>query len=396
MKFSERVLNVTPSATLQVSALAKQMQADGIDVINLSTGEPDFATPLNIQTAAIASITDGRASYYTPVSGLPALKTAIINRVEADTGRLVEPNQVTVTVGAKMGLYSLFQAVLEPGDAAMVIAPYWVSYEEQLKLSGATVQIVQPAAPDLKVTVTELEAAKTDATRLLILNSPQNPAGLVYEAAELKAIAQWALDNDVLLVADEIYGKLVYNGTKFTSVLEFSDEIFANTVLIDGVSKAYAMTGWRLGYVVAQKEIISKINLLLGHMTSNPTTAAQYAAIEALSGDQVPVAKMREAFETRLNTTYALLEAVEGVKLSFKPQGAFYFFPDVTEAMVKLGYMNTVEFAMAVLQEAHVAVVAGEAFGMPGHIRLSYATSQELLTEAIARIKAFIEKSEKA
>lgn len=392
MKFSQRVLNVAPSATLQVSATAKQMQADGIDVINLSTGEPDFATPANVQQAAIASITDGRASYYTAVSGLPALKTAIIARVEADTGRLVAPEQVTVTVGAKMGLYSLFQAVLEPGDAAMVIAPYWVSYEEQLKLSGATTQIVQPAAADLKVTVAELDAAKTAATRLLILNSPQNPAGLVYDATELKALAQWALDNDVLLVADEIYGKLVYNSTKFTSVLEFSDEIFANTVLIDGVSKAYAMTGWRLGYVVAAKEIISKINLLLGHMTSNPTTVAQYAAIEALSGDQAPVEQMRTAFETRLNTTYDMLVGIAGVELAVKPQGAFYFFPDVTEAMTKLGYMNTVDFALALLQEAHVAVVAGEAFGLPGHIRLSYATSQELLTEAIARIKAFIEQ----
>lgn len=392
MKFSQRVLNVAPSATLQVSATAKQMQADGIDVINLSTGEPDFATPANVQQAAIASITDGRASYYTAVSGLPALKKAIIARVEADTGRLVTPEQVTVTVGAKMGLYSLFQAVLEPGDAAMVIAPYWVSYEEQLKLSGATTQIVQPAAADLKVTVAELDAAKTAATRLLILNSPQNPAGLVYDATELKALAQWALDNDVLLVADEIYGKLVYNGTKFTSVLEFSDEIFANTVLIDGVSKAYAMTGWRLGYVVAAKEIISKINLLLGHMTSNPTTVAQYAAIEALSGDQAPVEQMRTAFETRLNTTYDMLVGIAGVELAVKPQGAFYFFPDVTEAMTKLGYMNTVDFALALLQEAHVAVVAGEAFGLPGHIRLSYATSQELLTEAIARMKAFIEQ----
>ncbi|WP_353989804.1 pyridoxal phosphate-dependent aminotransferase [Pediococcus argentinicus] len=391
MKFSKRVLNVSPSATLAVSAQAKKMQADGIDVINLSTGEPDFATPVNIQNAAIDSIQNGSASYYTPVKGLPDLQNAVVKRVFQDYQRTIDPSQVALTVGAKMGLYALFQAVLEPGDSAMIIAPYWVSYEEQIKLAGANVQVVHPQANDMKATPPELTAAMDDSTKILILNTPQNPSGLVYSRKETEAIAKWALEHNVLLVADEIYGKLVYNNVKFTSVLELSDELVNNTVIINGVSKAYAMTGWRLGYLIANPEIINKVGVLLGHMTSNPTTVAQYAAIEALNGDQKAVFDMRDAFEKRLNETYALLNDIPGLKLEHKPEGAFYLFPNVTELMKQKGFTSSSELALALLNDAHVAVVAGEGFGMSGYIRLSYATSQDKLNEACRRIKEFAE-----
>ncbi|WP_057803469.1 pyridoxal phosphate-dependent aminotransferase [Pediococcus stilesii] len=390
MEFSKRAQGVSPSATLAVSTEAKKMQKDGIDVINLSTGEPDFTTPDSIVHAAVKSVESGKASYYTPVGGLPELRQAIAEHVEQDTGRTVLANEVAVTVGAKMGLFETFQALLNDQDEVLVVAPYWVSYEEQVKLAGGVVVPVKPQASNLKTTPEELSQFKTSRTKILVLNSPQNPSGLVYTEEETLAIAKWAVDNKILLIADEIYGKLVYNGTKFTSVMTMSDEIVENTILIDGVSKAYAMTGWRIGYVVASPQIIQKITALQGHMTSNPAAVAQYAALEALTGSQEPVEEMRQSFEGRLNNTYAAMQNVPGFKLENKPDGAFYLFPNVEEAMRLKGFSSSVDFAMALLKEAHVAVVAGEAFGMPGHIRLSYATSQNLLDEAVQRMIEFM------
>ena len=392
MEFSKRVQKISPSATLAVSNEAKKMQAKGIDVVNLSTGEPDFTTPQNIVEAAIKSATSGKASYYTPVTGLPELKQAIVKHVKKDTGRDILESQVAVTVGAKMGLYETFQALLNPGDEVLIAAPFWVSYEEQIKLAGGSVVKIMPQAADLKTNPQELSQHKTDKTKILVLNSPQNPAGIVYNRDELEAIAQWAVDNHVILLSDEIYGKLTYNGATFTSVMEFSDEIVKNTILIDGISKAYAMTGWRIGYVVAQPEIIAKIAAIQGHMTSNPAAIAQFAAIEALNGPQDTVEVMRQAFESRLNKTFDEVSKVPGFSFTNKPTGAFYLFPNVTGAMQKKGYKTSVDFAMALLKEAHVAVVAGEAFGMPGHIRMSYATSQELLDKAVQRISEFMQK----
>lgn len=366
------------------------MQAAGIDVVNLSTGEPDFATPKAIIKAAMASMQSGKASYYTPVGGLPELRQAVATHIKADTGYDAKMEQVAVTVGAKMGLFETFQALLNEGDEVMIVAPFWVSYEEQVKLAGGSVIAIHPQASDLKTTPSELSRFKTASTKLLILNTPQNPSGLVYSEEETRAIAQWAVDNNVILVADEIYGKLVYNGAKFSSVMSMGNEIVNNTILIDGVSKAYAMTGWRIGYVVAASQIIRKILALQGHMTSNPTAVAQYAALEALRGDQKPVEEMRLAFEKRLNQTFDLMQTISGFSFDHKPEGAFYLFPNVTEAMKIKGYATSTDLAMALLKEAHVAVVAGEAFGMPGHIRLSYATSQTLLSEAVRRIKAFM------
>ena len=390
MEFSKRAQGVSPSATLAVSTEAKKMQRDGIDVINLSTGEPDFTTPDSIVHAAVKSVESGKASYYTPVGGLPELRQAIAEHVEQDTGRTVLANEVAVTVGAKMGLFETFQALLNDQDEVLVVAPYWVSYEEQVKLAGGVVVPVKPQASNLKTTPEELSQFKTSRTKILVLNSPQNPSGLVYTEEETLAIAKWAVDNKILLIADEIYGKLVYNGTKFTSVMTMSDEIVENTILIDGVSKAYAMTGWRIGYVVASPKIIQKITALQGHMTSNPAAVAQYAALEALTGSQEPVEEMRRSFEGRLNNTYAAMQKIPGFKLKNKPDGAFYLFPNVEEAMRLKGFSSSVDFAMALLKEAHVAVVAGEAFGMPGHIRLSYATSQDLLDEAVQRMIGFM------
>lgn len=390
MEFSKRAQGVSPSATLAVSTEAKKMQANGIDVVNLSTGEPDFSTPSAIVQAAIKSVESGKASYYTPVGGLSELRQAIAEHVEHDTGRAVLANEVAVTVGAKMGLYETFQALLNDGDQVMIATPYWVSYEEQIKLAGGSVIAINPEADNMKISPDDLSRFKTDRTKILVLNSPQNPSGLVYSEQETLAIAQWAVDNHVILIADEIYGKLVYNGARFASVMTMSDEIVENTILIDGVSKAYAMTGWRIGYVVATPQLIQKITALQGHMTSNPTAVAQYAALEALTGSQEPVEVMRQAFEERLNKTFDLVQTIPGFELKNKPEGAFYLFPNVEKAMRIKGFSSSVDFAMALLKEGHVAVVAGEAFGMPGHIRLSYATSQDLLDEAIDRMIEFM------
>ncbi|AEV94405.1 pyridoxal phosphate-dependent aminotransferase [Pediococcus claussenii] len=390
MQLSKRVLNVSPSATLAVSAESKRMQANGIDVVNLSAGEPDFATPQNIQKAAIKSIQNGTASYYTPVPGLPELRQAVSDRIQADTGRVLTTDHILITTGAKMALYELFQALVEPNDEVILIAPFWVSYEEQIKLAGGQSTVVHPSANDMKVTVEELDKVVTRKTKMIIINSPQNPSGLVYSKEEMHVLAKWALKRGILFVVDEIYGNLVYNGQKFTSVLTFEDDLVANTVVINGVSKSYAMTGWRIGYAIAQPELIKKMSALQGHMTSNPSAVAQYAAIEALSGEQKTVIEMKDAFQKRLNRTADLVEALPGFHLKHKPTGAFYLFPNVEEAMAAKGYDSSAEFAMELLQKAHVAVVAGEGFGMPGYIRLSYATSQEQLDKAMNRIQEFL------
>lgn len=388
-KFSKRVLNVAPSATMQMTALAKKMQQEGKNVINLSIGQPDFTTPREIQNAAITSIQNGAASFYTPVDGVLDLKQAIIKRVKEDSQFVLKPENITATTGAKMALYVLFQALLETDDEVLLLAPYWVSYEEQLKLSNAKTVVITPIASNFKVTVPELEAKRTSKTRMLIINSPQNPSGTVYTPSEIQAILAWVKANDIILVVDEIYKHLVFNGTEMHSILNDLDNL-KNVIVIDGVSKAYAMTGWRLGYILAEERIIKHVNALLGHMTSNPAAVTQYASIAALAGDQTPVEHMRAVFEQRLNMVFERLNNLVEIKIEEKPNGAFYLFPNVVKLMELVGVKSSNDLAIKLLEEALVATVPGEAFGMPGYIRLSYAASEENLEKALVRIEKFI------
>ncbi len=392
MELSRKVMQIQPSATLKISAMAKQMIADGIDVINLGIGEPDYQTPDNIKQAAIDSIQNGKASFYTPATGLPELKRAISARIEADHGYHFDPSQIVVTDGAKMALFTLFQVILNPDDEVLLPVPYWVSYSEQVKLaSGVPVEVGTDR--QLRFTVADLEAQRTPKTKALVLNSPQNPSGLVFSQEELTAIVNWAVKNDILIIADEIYEKLLYNGNHFTSVLELGDANMDHIVLINGVSKAYSMTGWRIGYAAGPKAIMAKMGVVLGHAASNPAAVSQYAAIEAFSGDQSSVETMRQGFEARLNELYPLISGLPGFKMpGGKPAGAFYMFPDVTEALRLTGYSDTPAFVQAVLEDAHVGLVPGEAFGLPGHIRLSYATDMDSLREAYRRLQKFIEQ----
>lgn len=389
MKFSDRAMNVEPSATVKVSNTAKAMIRKGIDVINLGIGEPDFTTPQLIADAAIKAIKSGKTSFYTPASGLPQLKEAIAERIKKDYGVIYPIDQISVTNGAKMALYVLMQALVDPGVEVLLPRPSWVSYKQQVLLAGGKPVIVE-TGDDFKITTDGLDDAVNHNTKVLVINSPQNPTGTIYSKEELEAIGNWAVLHNVILIADDIYGKLVYNQNQFYSLVQINDRIAASTILVNGVSKAYSMTGWRIGYVAGAPELISKVNSILSHTTGNPATVSQYAAIAALESDQSEVETMRQAFEQRLNTIYPLVEKIPGFKMRAKPEGAFYLFPDVSAAIQLAGVQSSGELVDRLLQEAHVAVVDGAAFGMPGYLRMSYATSLEDLSTAVERITAFM------
>lgn len=389
---SEKAKAVQPAATLAMSKLAKDMQAEGIDVINLGVGESDFQTPKHIAEAAVSAIESNKTSFYTPTSGVKELKQAIVNQVAKRYQASIELKNVTVTTGAKLSLYVLMQTLLNPNDIVVAAAPLWVSYIEQIKLAGGIVRTIQPKNDELKLTVDDLEKI-SDHVKLIIVNSPTNPTGQVYSRQELVELLDWAKSHDTYIILDEIYGQLVYNGAVFTSGLQIKTLENSRMIIVDGVSKAYAMTGWRIGWTLASSEIITVMNKLLDHMTSNPTAVAQYAAIAALNGDQSSVEVMRLAFEKRLNTTFDLLNTVPGLQVSTKPQGAFYLFPKVsTEVLLAAGVANTSELSMKILEEAHVAMPSGEGFGMAGYLRMGYAKEQEVLNEAVRRLAVFFQQ----
>lgn len=392
MKLSNRVLNMEESVTLAAAARAKALKAEGRDILSLTLGEPDFPTPKNIQQAAIAAIEDGRASFYTVASGLPELKAAIVKYFAKYYGYEIQPNQVTIATGAKFSLYTFFMSVIDPDDEVIIPTPYWVSYADQILMAeGKPVFAQATEENNFKVTVAQLEDVRTEKTKVLVLNSPSNPTGMIYTAEELLAIGNWSVEHDILILADDIYGRLVYNGNKFTPISSLSEEIRKQTVVINGVSKSYSMTGWRIGYAVGEPEIISAMSKVAGQTTSNPTAVAQYAAIEALTGSQDTVENMRLAFEERLNTIYPLLAQVPGFEV-VKPQGAFYLFPNVKKAMEMKGYTDVTAFTTAILEEVGVALVTGAGFGAPENVRLSYATDMDTLKEAVQRLKDFMEK----
>lgn len=390
MELAQRVLALTPSTTLAITAKAKELKEKGEDVIGLGAGEPDFNTPQHILDAALSSMNEGFTKY-TPSAGLPALKQAIIKKFEKDQGLTYKPNEIIVGNGAKHALYTLFQVLLNDGDEVIIPTPYWVSYPEQVKLAGGVpVYIDGLEQNQFKITPEQLKNSITSRTKAVIINSPSNPTGMLYTAEELLELGKVCIEKDILIVSDEIYEKLVYGKHKHVSIAELSPELKEQTIIINGVSKSHSMTGWRIGYAAGNKEIIEAMTNLASHSTSNPTTTAQYAAIAAYNGPQEPVEEMRKAFEERLEIIFDKLTAIPGFTC-VKPQGAFYLYPNVRKAAEMTGFSHVDDFVEALLVDAKVAVIPGSGFGTPDNIRLSYATSLEQLEKAVNRMKQFVE-----
>jgi aspartate aminotransferase len=389
LKLANRVLSLTPSTTLAITAKAKELKEQGVDVIGLGAGEPDFNTPQFIIEAAYKSMVEGHTKY-TPSAGLPALKKAIIQKFQEDQGIEYKPSEIIVANGAKHALYTLFQVILNDGDEVIIPTPYWVSYPEQVKLAGGKPVYVEGLESNqFKITAQQLKEAITEKTKAVIINSPSNPTGVLYNQEELNELGKVCLEKNILIVSDEIYEKLIYGDSKHISVAQLSPELKEQTIIINGVSKSHSMTGWRIGYAAGYEKVIKAMTNLASHSTSNPTTSAQYATIAAYTGPKEPVEEMRQAFEKRLNVIYDKLVSIPGVTC-VKPQGAFYLYPNVKEAARITGYNNVDDFVEALLVEARVAVVPGSGFGTPDNIRLSYATSLELLEAAVERIREFV------
>ncbi|WP_339192991.1 pyridoxal phosphate-dependent aminotransferase [Aeribacillus sp. FSL W8-0870] len=389
MNLSKRVSTLTPSSTLAITAKAKELKAAGHDVIGLGAGEPDFNTPDHILDAAEKAMKEGHTKY-TPSGGLISLKEAIIEKFKKDQHLEYKPSEIIVSTGAKHALYTLFQAILDDGDEVIIPSPYWVSYPEQVKLAGGAPVFVEGREENrFKITPDQLQQAITNKTKAVIINSPSNPTGMIYTRDELKELAEVCLSHDLIIVSDEIYEKLVYGENEHVSIAQISPEVKEKTIIINGVSKSHSMTGWRIGYAAGNERIIQAMTNLASHSTSNPTSIAQYAAIAAYEGPQEPVEIMRRAFEDRLNIIYEKLVQIPGFSC-IKPQGAFYLFPNAKEAAEITGFRNVDEFVEALLEEEKVALVPGSGFGAPDNVRLSYATSLELLNKAIERIDRFV------
>lgn len=394
LQLANRVSALTPSSTLAITAKAKAMKAEGIDVIGLGAGEPDFNTPQHIIDAAIKAMNEGQTKY-TATGGLPELKKAIIGKFKQDQNIDYKPSEIIVTNGAKHALYTLFQVILNEGDEVIIPIPYWVSYPEQVKLAGGEpVYINGEEANQFKITADQLKSAITSKTKAIIINSPSNPTGMLYTKEELTELGEICLEHNILIISDEIYEKLIYGEHTHVSIAELSTELKNQTIIINGVSKSHSMTGWRIGYAAGNALIIKAMTDLASHSTSNPTTPSQYGAIAAYNGTQEPVETMREAFEDRLNKIHQQLIQIPGVSC-LKPQGAFYLFPNVIEAAKLTGFDSVDQFAEALLEEANVAVIPGSGFGAQDYIRLSYATSLELLEKAIERIQQFVKSKMK-
>lgn len=385
---AKRVQNVQASATLAISAKAKALKKEGHDVVGFGAGEPDFDTPEFIKQAAIEALNQGQTKY-TPASGMPELKEAIREKFLRDNNIDYETSQITVNIGAKHSIFNIIQVICDIGDEVIIPAPYWVSYPEMVKLAGGKPVILQTSFEnEFKIQPAELERIITNKTKALILNYPSNPTGTVYTEDELREIGEVVKKYKILVISDEIYEKLIYDDYKFVSFAALDEELKNLTVTVNGVSKAYSMTGWRIGYAAGPKEIIDAINRLQSHSTSNPVTFAQIGAIEALRGDQSVVSMMVSEFDKRRKRIYDLATSIPGVK-AFMPKGAFYLFPDFSDVVKRLGYSSAFDFAIDLLEKAKVAVVPGEPFGAPGFIRLSYATSMQNIEKGLDRIKEF-------
>ncbi len=391
---SDLVSRIEPSLTMSITALANKLRSDGADVIGFGAGEPDFDTPEPIKAAAIKAIESGK-SKYTPASGLPELKDAICSRLESDYSIKYDPSEIVVSCGAKHSLHNVFLAILNPGDEVIVSAPYWVSYPEQIALSGASMVVAETSfETDFKVSVNQLKLLKTDRTKAIVLNSPSNPTGTIYTKEELLAISNWAVENNLWIISDEIYDKLVYNDNEHICVASLSDAIKDRVILVNGVSKSYAMTGWRIGYFAAPKPVSVAVSRLQSHTTSNPTSIAQYAAIEAFTMNQSILGDMIQKFNVRRELMVDMLSKIPGVKIN-DPQGAFYAFPKIDGLFGKYTknnkkITNSIDFCEALLEDENVACVPGVGFGSDEYMRLSYATSDEMIQEGLTRITNWV------
>lgn len=388
---SRKLSAIAESATLKVDAKAKSLQAAGRPVISYAAGEPDFATPQFIVDAAAEALQNPANFRYTPAVGLPALREAIAAKTLRDSGLEVSPSQIIVTNGGKQSVYQAFQAVVNPGDEVLLPAPYWTTYPETISLAdGVPVEVFAGAEADYKVTVDQLEAARTERTTVLVFVSPSNPTGSVYTPEETRAIGEWALAHGIWVITDEIYQNLVYEGTRAVSIVEAVPELAGQTILVNGVAKTYAMTGWRVGWMVGPADAIKVAANLQSHLTSNVNNIAQRAALAALTGPQDEAETMRVAFDRRRRLIVDELSKIEGVTVP-NPLGAFYVYPDVQGLLGRewegVTPTTTLELADLILEKAEVAVVPGEAFGPSGYLRLSYALGDDALLEGVRRLQ---------
>jgi len=388
ISLSHRVQRIKPSPTLAVTARAAELRAAGKDIIGLGAGEPDFDTPDHIKQAAIRAIQRGDTRY-TAVDGTAALKNAIINKFRRDNGLDYQPDQVLVSCGGKQSFYNLVQALLNPGDEVIIPAPYWVSYPDMVRLADGEPVIIKAGLEQrFKITPEQLQAAITTKTRLVVINSPSNPTGVAYSRDELRALAEVLLQHPQVLVAtDDMYEHILWSDEPFSNILNVCEELYPRTMVLNGVSKAYAMTGWRIGYAGGPKQLIQAMKKVQSQSTSNPASISQAAAQEALDGDQSCIAPMLKAFRARHDFVVQALNGIPGVRCA-QADGTFYSFPDVSAVIKRLdGVNDDVELAEYLLREAGVALVPGSAFGAPGYVRLSFATSMEVLEDALGRLK---------
>ena len=384
---------VRASTTLAVDSLAKQMKADGLDVVGFGTGEPDFNTPDNINMAGIRAICDGKTKY-TPAAGIIPLRKAIAQRLKEDCGVDYDYTQIVVASGAKHSVYIALAAITNPGDEITIPAPFWVSYYEMVRMVGGTPVIVEAGEEqNFKITAQQLEAAITDKTKCLMLNNPSNPTGMIYSAEELRAIADVCVKHDLYILADEIYYQLIYDGIEFTSIASLGEEVKERTLLINGVSKSYAMTGWRVGYCAANKTLAKIMSNFLSHSTGAPSTISQWASVEALTGPQEGIEAMRLAFLERRDYIVKRINSIPGVSC-IVPNGAFYVMMNIEQLIGKtLGgklIENDDDFAVALLEKALVAVVPCSGFGMKNFVRWSYAASMENIEKGLDRLEKFV------
>ncbi len=389
-RISERVAAITPSATLAVDARAKALRAAGEDVIVFAAGEPDFPSPAHVVEAAAAACADPRNHRYTPAAGLPELREAVAAKTRRDSGLDVDPSRVLITNGGKHAIYNALATLLDPGDEVLLPAPYWTTYPEPVALFGATSVVVPTdAASGFKVSVEQLEAAATERTKLLVFVSPSNPTGAVYPPEQVEAIGRWALERGIWVLTDEIYEHLVYDEHRFSSMPVLVPELAERCVVVNGVAKTYAMTGWRVGWMIGPPDVVAGAAALQSHATSNVADVSQRAALAAVAGDLDDVVRMRAAFDRRRVRLHELLSALPGVTC-LRPEGAFYAFPSFEGVLGRelAGHRvdTTLALAEVVLEEAKVALVPGEAFAAPGYCRLSFALGDDDLEEGMARL----------
>jgi aspartate aminotransferase len=389
-RISHRIASVSESATLAIDAQAKALQAAGEDVIGYGAGEPDFPTPAHIVEAAVEACRDPKNHKYTPAAGLPALREAIAAKTARDSGYQVSAAQVLVTNGGKQAVEEAFAALLDPLDEVLLPAPYWTTYPEAIRLAGGVaVELATSIDSGFRVTVAELEAARTPRTKALLFCSPSNPTGAVYPPQEVEAIGRWAVEHGVWVITDEIYEHLVYGDATFSSMPTLVPELADQCLVLNGVAKTYAMTGWRVGWLIGPADVVKAATNLQSHSTSNVANVSQVAALTAVSGPLDAVAEMRAAYERRRKTIVAILDAIPGVRC-LEPDGAFYAYPSfegvLGQSINGRTPTTTLELAALVLEEAKVAFVPGEAFGSPGYARFSYALAEDAMVEGVTRI----------